>query len=196
MNTLIDLLQQWDARMFFWINQGWSSEILDSMLPLLRERLIWAPFYLFVLVFSLLNYGKKGWLLLGILLLCFAVADFTSSSILKKQVQRLRPCNDPVLAAHIHLRVPCGSGYSFTSSHAANHFAVALFLIGVFGHLNRWIRPSLLLWAGSIALSQVYVGVHYPGDVLCGGLLGSLIGWGGGLLLRRLDGHNGWKKAG
>jgi len=126
-------------------------------------------------------------------LLCFAAADFSSSQILKKQVQRLRPCNDPALAAQVQLRVPCGSGYSFTSSHAANHFAVALFLIGVFGDLNRWIRPSLLLWAGSIALSQVYVGVHYPGDVLCGGLLGSLIGWGGGRFSHRLNGHPGWK---
>jgi undecaprenyl-diphosphatase len=196
MNALLEILQRWDASLFFWINQGWSSGFLDALLPVLRERLVWAPFYIFILVFSLLNYGKKGWLYIGVLLLCFAAADFTSSQILKKQVQRLRPCNDPALVAQVQLRVPCGSGYSFTSSHAANHFAVALFLIGVFGHLNRWIRPSLLLWAGSIALSQVYVGVHYPGDVLCGGLLGSLIGWGGGLLSHRLDGHPEWKKAG
>ncbi len=195
MNTFFDILQQWDTRLFFWINHGWSSNFLDALLPVLRERLIWAPFYLFILVFSLLNYGKKGWILLGMLLLCFAVADFTSSSILKKQVQRLRPCNDPALAAQVQLRVPCGSGYSFTSSHAANHFAVALFLIGVFGHLNRWIRPILLLWAGSIALSQVYVGVHYPGDVLGGGLLGSLIGWGGARLMQPLDGQFFWEKA-
>jgi undecaprenyl-diphosphatase len=179
MNAFLDILRQADLALFHWINSGWSCGLLDAVMPLLRERLMWAPFYLFVLVFSVLNYGRKGWMLLGLLLLCFAITDFSSSSILKKQVKRLRPCNDPVLVESMQVRVPCGSGYSFTSSHAANHFAVALFLIGVFGHFNRWIRPALLVWAASIALAQVYVGVHFPGDVLAGGLLGSLIGWSG-----------------
>ncbi|MBK8556199.1 MAG: phosphatase PAP2 family protein [Lewinellaceae bacterium] len=75
-------------------------------------------------------------------------------------------------------RVSCGGGYSFTSSHAANHFAVAVFLAAVFGGLSRWLRPGLLLWAAVISFAQVYVGVHYPGDVLAGALLGAIIGWG------------------
>lgn len=187
MNALLEILRYWDLALFQWINIGWSCGLLDTVMPLLRERLMWAPFYLFVLVWSILNFGQKGWMILGMLLLCFAVADFTSSNFVKKQVKRLRPCNDPALVTSIHQRVACGSGYSFTSSHAANHFAVALFLIGVFGHLNRWIRPVLLLWAASIALAQVYVGVHYPGDVLAGGLLGSVIGRIGGLVWKQLN---------
>jgi undecaprenyl-diphosphatase len=97
--------------------------------------------------------------------------------VLKKSIQRLRPCNDAEMAEKTTLRVSCGSGYSFTSSHAANHFAAAVFLIGIFGASVGWLRPTLLIWAGAISFSQVYVGVHYPADVVCGGLLGAAIGW-------------------
>jgi undecaprenyl-diphosphatase len=81
------------------------------------------------------------------------------------------------MAEHIQVRVACGGGYSFTSSHAANHFGVAIFLIGAFGLLGAWQQKALLGWAGLIAFSQVYVGVHYPLDVFGGALLGSLLGW-------------------
>jgi undecaprenyl-diphosphatase len=105
------------------------------------------------------------------------LADFTSSTLIKKNVQRIRPCNDIQQFEKIVVRVPCGSGYSFTSSHAANHFAVAIFMIGIFGPVRKWVKPAALIWASTIAISQVYVGVHYPGDVITGGLLGAIIGW-------------------
>ncbi|MBU6341634.1 MAG: phosphatase PAP2 family protein [Bacteroidetes bacterium] len=172
-------LLSWDIQLFQWINTGWTCSFFDFLFPLVRERLLWAPFYLFILVFALQNYQRKGIIILLFLLASFAAADFSSSSILKKQIKRLRPCNEPAMVNKIILRVPCGSGYSFTSSHAANHFAVAFFLIGVFGSLSRWIRPALLFWASLVALAQVYVGVHYPSDVFFGGLLGAFIGfWG------------------
>jgi undecaprenyl-diphosphatase len=105
------------------------------------------------------------------------LSDTTSSNLIKKNVRRLRPCNDVEMQDRIHERVRCGGGYSFTSSHAANHFAAAVFLIGVFGLSGRWQQKALLGWAAAIAVSQVYVGVHYPLDVTCGALLGVAIGW-------------------
>jgi membrane-associated phospholipid phosphatase len=174
METLI----QWDTALFRFINEGLSNSLFDATLPWCRERWFWAPLYLFVAVFSWLNFGRRGWLLVLGIGAAVALADFTSSTLIKKNVQRLRPCNDPALRAEVRLRVAaCGSGYSFTSSHAANHFAAAVFLIGMFGHLSRRVRPALLLWASSIALAQVYVGVHYPADVLCGAGLGAAVGW-------------------
>ena len=105
-----------------------------------------------------------------------------SSKIIKKSVQRTRPCNDISRLSEqgheVKLLVPCGSGYSFPSSHATNHFAVAVFVIFTFANRKKWLKWGLIAWASSIALGQVYVGVHYPLDVLCGGLLGSFIGWG------------------
>lgn len=176
--TLVHTLLAWDATLFHFINTSLANPLLDTLLPWCREKWIWAPLYLFVAAFALLRFGRRSWLVLLGLVAVVAIADGTSSQLIKKNVRRLRPCNDPALTDHIQLRIAsCGSGYSFTSSHAANHFGVALFLIGLFGGLHRWIRPAALLWASLIALSQVYVGVHYPGDVLGGALVGAPIGW-------------------
>ncbi|GAB4494108.1 MAG: lipid A 4'-phosphatase [Saprospiraceae bacterium] len=185
--TWIETLQSLDAAIFHFVNGCLSNPLFDAVLPFFRERWFWAPLYLFVAAFSWLNFGKKGWIIMLGLVVAVGLADFTSSTLIKKNVQRLRPCNDPVLAKTVTLRTSCGSGYSFTSSHAANHFAAAVFLIGVFGHLARWIRPAALGWAAAIAFSQVYVGVHYPGDVICGALLGAAIGWGVRTRFKKLE---------
>ncbi|MBL7808117.1 MAG: phosphatase PAP2 family protein [Saprospiraceae bacterium] len=174
---MIENLQNLDVQVFQWINSGWANPVFDSILPWCREKWFWMPVYWFIAAFSLLNFGKKGWIIILGFILAAGLADFTSSTLIKKNVQRLRPCNDPDRVTQIILRVPCGSGYSFTSSHAANHFAAAIFLIGLFGDFRKWVKPAALLWASSIAFSQVYVGVHYPGDVIMGSLLGSIIGW-------------------
>lgn len=181
----IHFLLEADAAVFRWINSGASNAIFDAILPYCREKWFWAPFYLFLLAFLGLNFKQKSLAIIVGILLAAGLADYTSSTLIKKNLRRLRPCNEVALAASIHVRVSCGSGYSFTSSHAANHFAVAVFLIGVLGPAARWIRPALLSWASLIAFSQVYVGVHYPGDVLCGALLGAAIGWWVLLTLRR-----------
>ncbi|MBN8677806.1 MAG: phosphatase PAP2 family protein [Chitinophagales bacterium] len=182
---MLEMLQQLDVRLFQWINTGLANPVFDVLLPWCREKWFWAPVYWFIAAFSLINYGKKGWIIILGLVLAAGVADFTSSTLIKKNVQRLRPCNDPQRVEQIILRVPCGSGYSFTSSHAANHFAAAVFMIGVFGRFRKWIKPMALSWAASIAISQVYVGVHYPGDVSAGALLGILLGWGVYLAMRK-----------
>lgn len=174
---MLETLQQWDAALFQFVNTSLGNPVFDALLPWCREKWFWAPAYLFVGAFALLNFGQRGWLLLFGLVLAIGLADFTSSTLVKKNVQRLRPCNDPEMFDAIRLRVPCGSGYSFTSSHAANHFAAAVFLIGIFGGLVRWLRPAVLGWASLVAFSQVYVGVHYPADVLGGAALGAAIGW-------------------
>lgn len=174
----MDALFSFDLSLFHVINSGLGNPLFDALLPWCREKLFWAPFYLFILAFLSLNFGKKGiWVALG-MVCCVGLSDFSSNHLFKKRVQRLRPCNDPAVAATVQLRLPaCGSGYSFTSAHAANHFAAAVFLIGFLGPLARWVRPALLTWAGTIALAQVYVGVHYPSDVLAGGLWGAAMGW-------------------
>lgn len=184
---MVEILLHWDAAFFQFINSSLSNPILDALLPLFREKWFWMPVYLFVAAFALLNYKKRGWFIMLGLILSVGLADYTSSTLVKKNVQRLRPCNDPEMFQKLELKVPCGGGYSFTSSHAANHFAAAIFLIGVFGGLARWVRPVALLWAGLIGFAQVYVGVHYPGDILGGAALGAAIGWWTLATLRRWD---------
>ncbi len=154
-------------------------------MPYWRSKYLWAPLYLFLLVFILFNYPKKGWVLLLALVATIGLADIVSSHLVKKNVQRQRPCQHEELQQRVYLLIPCGGGYSFTSSHATNHFAIAGFLILTLGKRFRQIRWPLLLWAASIAYGQVYVGVHYPSDVIAGALLGLLIGRLGARLLER-----------
>ena len=175
--SMIQALLEGDQWLFKVINSSMSNSLFDLLLPWFRERLFWAPFYLFIVAFTLLNTGNRRWLILIGLVVTVGLTDFTSSTIIKKNVHRIRPCNAVALQEVIHIRVPCGGGFSFTSSHAANHFAVAVFLIVVLGLAGQWHQKAMLGWSGSIAFSQVYVGVHYPLDVVCGALLGSLMGW-------------------
>jgi len=173
---MIESLQQFDVELFLKIHRGLANPFFDWLLPLMRNRFFWAPLYLFIIVFSFIEYKKKGWYIIGMLLVTFAIGDLASSRIIKPTIARVRPCNEITLANDIIHRVPCGSGYSFPSAHATNHFAIAVFLIFVF--YDRWkpILPIGLFWAFIISFSQIYVGVHYPIDTMAGAILGTLIG--------------------
>lgn len=172
MENLLNL----DKLLFFLINHEWTNPFFDSILPLFRDRFFWAPLYLFLLSFFIINYKKQSFRIIAMFLLTFMLADFTSSSVIKPLVQRTRPCNDPELQEQVRSLIPCGSGYSFTSSHATNHFAMAVFLISLLASRYRWIRWAALAWAASVSYAQVYVGVHFPIDVFCGGMMGAAIG--------------------
>ncbi|SEL05596.1 phosphatase PAP2 family protein [Parapedobacter koreensis] len=181
---MIDQLISIDQEAFLAINQGWSNAFFDWLMPVLRNPYTWAPLYLFIIIFCIKNYKKKGVLIVFLILITFGIADALSSSVIKKSVQRVRPCNDIEFKEEVNIRVRCGSGYSFTSSHAANHFAIAMVLILVF--YRRW-KPILwlgLAWAAIISFAQIYVGVHYPLDILGGAILGCLVGWCTGLIFR------------
>ncbi|WP_395809345.1 phosphatase PAP2 family protein [Daejeonella sp.] len=174
---MLEQLIQFDQNLFFTINHGLSNSFFDWLMPALRNRFFWTPLYLFIIIFSIRNYGKQGWIMILFLALTFGCTDFISSSLIKPTVQRLRPCNDPEIKSDVKNLVDCGSGYSFPSSHASNHFGLAVFLIVLFFSKWKLILPMGLLWAASISFAQVYVGVHYPIDILAGAMLGGMIGF-------------------
>jgi membrane-associated phospholipid phosphatase len=169
-------LLQLDQTVFFLINGEWHNSFLDAIMPFWRNKLFWSPLYIFLLFYILLNFKLKGFYFILMVAAVIAIADTTSSKVIKKSVQRVRPCNDESIKKNVHLLVRCGSGYSFTSSHATNHFAVAFFLIFTLCRRYRWAKYALIFWAASVAYGQVYVGVHYPLDVLAGAFLGAIIG--------------------
>jgi membrane-associated phospholipid phosphatase len=179
-------LLQWDLNVFVLINSQLTSLVLDYVCPLLRDKYFWAPLYAFMFSYLIINYKRKGVLIAVLLILTVTIADQLSSELLKPYVHRLRPCNDPFVQPYVRLLVGCGGGYSFPSSHASNHFAIATFLISVFYSKWKWILPIGVLWAFAISYSQVYVGVHYPVDVLTGMLLGISIGMGVGIIPKRI----------
>ncbi len=173
MNELIQI----DHYLFHLLNEEWTNGLFDVIMPYWRDKMTWIPLYLFAIGFFIYKFKKQAvYIILGTLL-CFGTADTISHKVIKKSVQRARPCHDnsPLDTSRLLLE-KCGPGYSFTSNHATNHFAIALFMIGLLGRFYPRLKYFLLFWAASIAYGQVYVGVHFPFDVLCGGILGALIG--------------------
>ena len=179
----MEYLLQLDQTLFQLINQEWRTAFLDWLLPLWRNKYFWTPLYLFLLFFLFHKMRQKIFYILFLLIATIGITDLTSSFLIKETVQRVRPCNDKAFMKKVLLKAPCGSGYSFTSSHAANHFCVAIFLIFLFGKNKKRLKALLLFWAASIAYAQVYVGVHYPADVLGGALLGCFFGGLGARIL-------------
>jgi undecaprenyl-diphosphatase len=165
-----------DQFLFELINGQAHNAVLDWLMPIWREKSTWIPLYIALAAFVGYKYRLQGLYLILALALTVGLADTVSSKIIKPSVHRLRPCNDPALKDEVQLLVHCGSGYSFTSSHASNHFAIAAFLSLTLGLHYRRIRWPLYLWAASIALGQVYVGVHFPLDIFIGAILGLIIG--------------------
>jgi membrane-associated phospholipid phosphatase len=165
-------LQRWDQALFNFINNDLSNPVFDAMMPVLRISYIWAPLYIFIIVFVSLNYKVKGLWWIVFFLLVVASADMIGTRVFKHNIERVRPCNLPHLFPNIKLLVVCPSGYGFTSNHAANHFGMATFIFLSFRHIFKRWAWIVFLWAGAICFAQVYVGVHYPGDILGGAALG------------------------
>lgn len=183
----MNFLSNIDQQLFFFINNDCHFDALNKLMPYWRSMYLWIPFYVFFVSYLVEKYGKKGWVYVLFLAVTIGAGDNISSQVIKKTVQRVRPCT--ALQKDVKLLVPCGSGYSFPSSHATNHFAIAVFVGLTFVQNRKWLKTGLLLWAASIAFGQVYVGVHYPIDVLCGAILGSLIGWGIAFLYKKYSGQ-------
>ena len=190
--SLWQQLLQLDRETFLAIN-GAHAPWADHLMWAVSDLRLWIPLYLFFLFIIQRRWGWRG---LGIAVPVIAgmiyCADSGSVMLFKETVQRLRPSHVPELADAIHL-LPGADGmlyrggtYGFVSSHASNHFAIALFMIGVLRGVPRWSAVALLLWAGLIAYSRVYVGVHYPGDVAAGALYGAAVGILFSFLFRRI----------
>lgn len=174
---LPEWLVRLDQDMFIVINARWNNSFFDAVMPFMREALNWAPLYVFLIAFALLNFrGKGGWWIL-FMLATVALTDMTGNYLFKHNFERLRPCLDPDLVSQVRLLVDyCSRGFSFSSNHAANHMGMAAFFYVTTRHwLGKWSMIGFL-WAAWIGYAQIYVGVHYPFDVLVGLLIGLILG--------------------
>jgi undecaprenyl-diphosphatase len=169
-------LKEADKTLFYLVNNQFSISPVDNLMLLLRQPYTWIPLYLFFLLFFYFNCRKYLLPIIALSLVTFALTDFTSASIIKPMIGRLRPCHDPELQSSIHNLAGCGGSFGMPSTHASNHFGLATFWFTVIKQtVNRkWLW--LWVWAFIICYAQVYVGVHFPGDVLMGALLGVIIG--------------------
>ncbi|MBB4077878.1 undecaprenyl-diphosphatase [Lewinella aquimaris] len=178
-----------DHTLFEFFNQQLANPFLDAVLPVYRDKTTWIPLYVTLLYLIWRSYGIRRTLYLVVCIaVVIAVADQLAAGIIKPWVGRLRPCATPELADRVRTLVNCGGVLSFPSNHATNHFALATVLSLTWVRSRGW-RTLLFVWALTISLAQVYVGKHFVGDVIAGGLLGSFIGLIGVLIYRRVAGR-------
>jgi undecaprenyl-diphosphatase len=188
---MLDLINTIDNNFLFWVHLNLSNVVLDISMPFITDEKNWI-FPIALLIFTLgFKSGKKGKLCLVILIISLGLTDAISAHILKPFFERIRPSH--LNLDGINLLVSKGGKWSMPSNHAANIFSLAT----VLSYFYTSFKPSLYLLAIIIAFSRVYVGVHFPGDVIVGGLIGYFIAltvltfWGK-LKLRELKKGRTW----
>jgi undecaprenyl-diphosphatase len=173
----MDSIIQLDQQVFLILN-GMHSPFFDFLMFWLSDKFIWIPLYAILLFLMIRQNPGRWWLILISIALLVTITDQVSVKAFKDVFLRLRPCHEPSLEGMVRiLNDHCGGKYGFVSSHAANTFGIALFSGLMLRKRISWVLPAMLVWAGIISYSRIYLGVHYPGDVMAGGTLGAFIGW-------------------
>ena len=166
-----------DTELFLFLN-GLHAAWLDPVMTFISGKLTWTPFYLVLLYLVIKNYKKQSILIILGIILLIVCSDQVSSGIFKPLFERPRPCHNEAIKDLVHLpNGRCGGAYGFISSHACNVFALAVFMTNILKRYYRKIGWVMFVWASLVAYSRIYMGVHYPGDVIVGAAVGAIIGW-------------------
>jgi undecaprenyl-diphosphatase len=164
-----------DRTIFLFLN-SLHSPLFDQVMWVVSMKTVWIPLYGFIIWLLAARYGKQVWVPLVLVPVLVVLTD-QGSTLIKNLVERPRPCHEPDLAGMVHtVRGYCGGMYGFVSGHAANTFGIAAFTIPLLK--KRWFTLTVLAWAFMVSYSRIYLGVHYPGDVAGGALLGLMAGAG------------------
>lgn len=174
--SLIEWLDQLDKLAFTAIHTEFNAPWLDWFMLMLRNAIVWAPLYAWMLYWAIKRGTAIGIKFILITVTCFAITDYSSASIFKPYFERLRPCYDDDTSGMIRGIIGCGGKFSFPSSHASNHFGLAAFWYFAVYYLTRQRWHWVWIWAFMIGLAQVYVGKHFPLDIAGGAALGIITG--------------------
>ncbi|MCU0420854.1 MAG: phosphatase PAP2 family protein [Cyclobacteriaceae bacterium] len=174
----MEQLLTWDRELLLWLN-SFHTPWLDPIMFWVTKTFFWVPLYAFLIYLVFKQYKKEGWLVLIGAAVVVLLCDQITSTFMKPFFERLRPSHEPSLQGLVHLVDGYRGGrYGFSSGHAANTFGTALFVLLILRQRVRWIG-LVFLWAVLMTYTRLYLGVHYPGDILVGALIGLACGWVG-----------------
>ncbi|MGH7493624.1 MAG: phosphatase PAP2 family protein [bacterium] len=174
---MLETLQTIDTRLLLWIN-GSHTPLWDEIMWFASGKWSWVPFYLMLIAVLSWKFKKNAVPMILLIALLILMSDQLASGIFKPLVQRLRPSHEPGLGETLHIVNGYRGGlYGFMSSHAANSFALAFYLTLVAASQLKWLPFVLIPWALFVSISRVYLGVHYPSDVLAPVVFSLLIAW-------------------
>jgi undecaprenyl-diphosphatase len=160
-----------DKRLFLALN-SYHNPWLDQLMMFLSSTSAWIPLYVFLLYLLVKNFGRDTWVILIAIAVTIALADQIASTLMKPFFARLRPSHEPTLMGLVHIVNGYeGREYGFASSHAANTFGIATLMWLLLKNNRPWIA-LIFLWAIFVGYTRIYLGVHYPGDVLAGDAVG------------------------
>lgn len=181
---MVEWLNQIDTQLFLFLN-GLHHPFLDPVMVFFSKKLSWLPVYLFFLYLIIKYYRWQSIMVLLFVAVLISLSDQISVKAFKFVFERPRPCHEEELKPLIHLvNGRCGGAFGFVSSHAANSFALAGFLWLLLRSHFKLIGIVVFTYAFMVSYSRIYLGVHYPGDIVAGGMVGFLIAVGVYFLFR------------
>lgn len=187
---MIDTLNQWDHELMLWLNFD-GGVMTDTLFYWISYKFTWIPFYatiLYVLWLKSRAHALFWFYLLSLIVITVLVivaADQVASGIIKPMVHRLRPSHEPGLQEMLHYVGDYRGGrYGFVSSHAANTIALTVWLSKLLRRMRIYLVMGLFYLFN--CYSRIYLGVHFPGDILCGTIVGALCGWTGFFLYSKI----------
>jgi undecaprenyl-diphosphatase len=173
---MLESLLSFDHSLFYTLN-GQNAPWLDPLMFWASKSIVWLPLFAFLFYLCLKTFGWKTITVLAALALTLTFSD-QLSNLVKNDVKRLRPSNQPGMSEAVHIvNGYRGGEFGFYSAHATNTFAVAVFLLVLFQGRYRFLYVVLPGWAFLMTYTRLYLGVHYPLDLISGGVAGVLIGW-------------------
>ena len=174
---MLEAILALDRQLLLAVNRAHSAA-LDAVMVFASNRLVWFPAYAVLIIWLIYHFRQRTLLLLPLVIAAVGLADSITSRLFKPFFGRPRPCHDAVLGHLLRLPDGCGGQFGFLSSHAANSMALAIFLALVLPRGRfRALKLGAFAWFLLLSYSRMYLGAHYPTDVLGGAAVGALMGW-------------------